>query len=728
MADGKEGRKQKRRYIQYKADNVLKGKLGLGAQSRSGHGAKLSEVFARYFSFLHFFIFCLLSLLKAVAPWGLALLEASSALITYTLLVPCALPFRCGPHQFHYALGHSLEDVVLLSMLRAAAIIVSYLCGSARSCKQPYLYTAITSAAVTVPFLLVKASIFDRPSYHPPAVFLFLDFLGFSLLHILVARKVVGWARNRYKLGLLGQSHPWQGGEMTWRQMRQQQTDSQYESEGGDTDVPASQLADKDSLFIQCNGLSVHYKQAYPTKATCSDETAILLVHGFGGGAFAWRNIMQPLADSAGCRVIAFDRPAFGLTSRPAQRSGSTSRYSLAAQADLVLHLCSACGVKQVVLAGHSDGALLALMAAAAASRASKDEPPHVVIDVHASSPVQRSPAEALLAAQQQGPQQTTGPMPIVLEQQSQSQVPHDSVPVSFPSQHPGRPLWSSPSTSEDESAGSTAGDFSAPLLQRNTGRRLLRSNTTSNSSPTHTHSSHGSQHGNQQSSHHRHRRTNSNHLAGSLLDEGGPALNSDMVRQSVHSMRPPLAQMQGLSEGDEGVVCGAKCDVEVVGLVLLHPSMAGEVGPSFTRLLGRSRLGRRILRPLLRSEVGEVANRRAWFDVTKLTPEVLHLYKQPLKVQGWDLALLEMSRLKRNLSNDAVRQFCSDCNGLPALVVTGAKDRIVTPARAHALAAELHTCDVAVLPECGHLSHEESPDALMGLLRNFVHHTLSQC
>ncbi len=75
---------------------------------------------------------------------------------------------------------------------------------------RPYLYTAIISAAVTVPFLLVKASIFDRPSYHPPAVFLFLDFLGFSVLHILVARKVVGWARNRYKLGLLAQSRPCQ--------------------------------------------------------------------------------------------------------------------------------------------------------------------------------------------------------------------------------------------------------------------------------------------------------------------------------------------------------------------------------------------------------------------------------------------------------------------------------------------------------------------------------------
>lgn len=47
-------------------------------------------------------------------------------------------------------------------------------------------------------------------------------------------------------------------------------------------------------------------------QATSPDESAIVLVHGFGAGVFAWRHVMQPLADSAGCRVIAFDRPAFG--------------------------------------------------------------------------------------------------------------------------------------------------------------------------------------------------------------------------------------------------------------------------------------------------------------------------------------------------------------------------------------------------------------------------------
>ena len=70
------------------------------------------------------------------APWGLALLEAGSALLIYMLLVPCAIPLRCGLQQFHYALGHSLEDVVLLALLRAAAVVSAYVCASARSCKQ----------------------------------------------------------------------------------------------------------------------------------------------------------------------------------------------------------------------------------------------------------------------------------------------------------------------------------------------------------------------------------------------------------------------------------------------------------------------------------------------------------------------------------------------------------------------------------------------------------------
>ena len=53
-------------------------------------------------------------------------------------------------------------------------------------------------------------------------------------------------------------------------------------------------------------------------------------------------------------------------------------------------------------------------------------------------------------------------------------------------------------------------------------------------------------------------------------------------------------------------------------------------------------RLGRRILRPLLRTELGEVSNRRAWAQPERLTPDIVALYSAPLRVQGWDAALLE--------------------------------------------------------------------------------------
>ena len=45
----------------------------------------------------------------------------------------------------------------------------------------------------------------------------------------------------------------------------------------------------------------------------------------------------------------------------------------------------------------------------------------------------------------------------------------------------------------------------------------------------------------------------------------------------------------------------------------------------------------------MLRSEIGEVANKRAWFDSQGLTPEILRLYKAPLRVQGWDAGLVEV-------------------------------------------------------------------------------------
>ena len=68
---------------------------------------------------------------------------------------------------------------------------------------------------------------------------------------------------------------------------------------------------------------------------------------------------------------------------------------------------------------------------------------------------------------------------------------------------------------------------------------------------------------------------------------------------------------------------------VTVKGVVLVNVSLFREVVPSFARILLHTSLGKKhLVRPLLRTEITQVINRRSWYDATKLTQEVLSLYK----------------------------------------------------------------------------------------------------
>lgn len=121
--------------------------------------------------------------------------------------------------------------------------------------------------------------------------------------------------------------------------------------------VPEKELADSDSRFIDVNGLSVHYKEMG------QGETTFILLHGFGASVFSWREVMQPFSELG--RVIAFDRPAFGLTSRPLDWEGD-SPYGPEAQVQLVVDLMDALGVQKAILVGNSAGGTISIATALA--------------------------------------------------------------------------------------------------------------------------------------------------------------------------------------------------------------------------------------------------------------------------------------------------------------------------------------------------------------------------
>jgi pimeloyl-ACP methyl ester carboxylesterase len=119
--------------------------------------------------------------------------------------------------------------------------------------------------------------------------------------------------------------------------------------------VPVESLVDSDSRFIEVNGINVHYK------TYGHGEPTFILLHGFGASLFSWREVTAPLAEFG--TVIAYDRPAFGLTERPLTWEGENP-YSQEAQVELVVGLMDALGVERAILVGNSAGGTIAMLTA----------------------------------------------------------------------------------------------------------------------------------------------------------------------------------------------------------------------------------------------------------------------------------------------------------------------------------------------------------------------------
>ncbi|GLI60602.1 hypothetical protein VaNZ11_002775 [Volvox africanus] len=824
--------KEKRRYINYRVDAYLRDRfLQSGRKHKPREFCGSGESLMRCFNHIKFCVVCCASLSQAVAPWMLCAVEVITVLLIYFLATSRSLVI----HHHHFSFSRSLEDVVGLSCTRAAILSLAYAVGQ-RSVHRPYLYAAYFLAAACVPYIVVKTIMFRYgPNSISAASILVITGLS-SVCHILAARRTVDWARRRYQMGLAGFGMPWEEGEDAWLMMRRPDLeDVTKTSDGGgpdpSEDVPAEMLADDDSKFVELEpGLKVHYKEVAPPAAATTAAasfggpdgatTGIVLVHGFGGGVFSWRHIMEALAMQCHCRVIAFDRPAFGLTSRP-KATDQSNPYTVFSQSQLLLQLCSALRLRQVVLMAHADGCLVTLRAAAISARYHHARglcPHHQPIAPHHSlyeipqyvttltsaalKPPERArtapssaesspkltsetagspPTEQLLAAYQQQ-QQQSGSGPVGLSQTISSGgaccgggalsaaafAAAASGDVAFPpagiashllaSMGSGPPAFLADAencrsvVAAEEVARAVNAGYLAGAATAFTGAKAQP--YTGPGIAPHQHISLGG------ASHHNHHHTHSfcAGLGSGCVALGTPvvdleagstrcdtlemdkasttstsftaALSTQAHHRRAQSVPGPVGVGNGCSTRSSEVWEAASCSSSqyayphqhpcpqpmpiVLGLVLLHPNLSGVVGPSFFRILARSKLGRSILRPLLRSEVGEVANRRAWHNTDKLTSEVLELYKTPLRVEGWDAALIETTRQRRESCQGDLPAYCSSVESIPTLIATGEHDRIVPPSKSESLGTDLPHAHLAVLHDCGHLSHEEAPSALL--------------
>ncbi len=126
-------------------------------------------------------------------------------------------------------------------------------------------------------------------------------------------------------------------------------------------DVPGAvapqEFADADSRFITVNGITLHYKQYG------QGEPVFILLHGTLMNTYTWHEVVEPLAQQGA--VIVYDRPPFGLASRPMPGEWEgASPYSYESQTDLLVGLMDELHIPQAILVGNSMGGSIAMLTA----------------------------------------------------------------------------------------------------------------------------------------------------------------------------------------------------------------------------------------------------------------------------------------------------------------------------------------------------------------------------
>lgn len=353
-----------------------------------------SEFFIRCFKGGQVFTSLAANALLNAAPWVLTCAEVLTCLLVYFLSVHDALFVRRQLKMYRFQFSDSTEDIVCVALLRGLGVLVAYSMRMRFLYHPSYLISSLIVAALHVPYLSIKLGAVAQQGKNSPAIVLCSLQMFFTLAHVTAAQSAITWARRRCRLGLnevgihcgstavAESAHAlpldWPNfdpGDHTYHVTQHHilTVDCSFGSELG-------ALRNDHQLCVHCTeNVPTHGSDDVSRDRTGNLRAGIVLIHGYGGGVHSWRHIAQPLADSVGVKVIAFDRPGFGLSERPdagkfchavnnedGMEYGMfhTNPYSIPFQAILAAKIADQMHLSRVIFMGVGDGALIAFLAA----------------------------------------------------------------------------------------------------------------------------------------------------------------------------------------------------------------------------------------------------------------------------------------------------------------------------------------------------------------------------
>lgn len=157
-----------------------------------------------------------------------------------------------------------------------------------------------------------------------------------------------------------------------------------------------------------------------------------------------------------------------------------------------------------------------------------------------------------------------------------------------------------------------------------------------------------------------------------------------------------------------------------VAGLVLVSPVLQSTAPPAPLRWLygtpQAARLGPYVMRQFA-EEPGLELLRRSYADPDRLTDADIAGYRRPLRADNWDGALWEVTKASRRSD---LRPRLGELD-VPTLVVGGADDALLPPEPLGAVAEGIAGAELELLEGCGHVAHEECPEAFLAAVTSWL-------
>jgi pimeloyl-ACP methyl ester carboxylesterase len=199
------------------------------------------------------------------------------------------------------------------------------------------------------------------------------------------------------------------------------------------------------------------------------------------------------------------------------------------------------------------------------------------------------------------------------------------------------------------------------------------------------------------------------------------PGAQGELTAGLLDQLGIDKAVLVGNSAGGSAAMLTALAYPErVEALILINPAVYNSGGRSpLLRWLANTPQMRH-LGPLIARQVqgwGLDFARSAWHDPSRLDDTIWAGYQLPLGVADWDRALWEYTAA--GTPSDLPARLAE--LDLPVLVIAGDDDRIVPTAESMRLAEELPNAQLVVIPACGHVPHEECPQAVLDAVHEFL-------